>query len=146
VALELARSCRSASLFRAFGALDNVALAVQARSGSSLRFWTPLATGAGSSTGGARRSRRDRPGRTRERAGQPPRARRARALRVGLALANSSAPAARRADGGHGAGGIGAHDPPIDGLKARITVLLIGHDMDAVFRLADRISVLVTAA
>jgi branched-chain amino acid transport system ATP-binding protein len=31
----------------------------------------------------------------------------------------------------------------IDGLKARVGVLLIEHDMDAVFRLADRISVLV---
>jgi branched-chain amino acid transport system ATP-binding protein len=31
----------------------------------------------------------------------------------------------------------------VDGLKARIGVLLIEHDMDAVFRLADRISVLV---
>jgi branched-chain amino acid transport system ATP-binding protein len=31
----------------------------------------------------------------------------------------------------------------IDRLKASITVLLIEHDMDAVFRLADRISVLV---
>jgi branched-chain amino acid transport system ATP-binding protein len=31
----------------------------------------------------------------------------------------------------------------IDGLKARIAVLLVEHDMDAVFRLADRISVLV---
>ncbi len=31
----------------------------------------------------------------------------------------------------------------IDGLRARSTVLLIEHDVDAVFRLADRVSVLV---
>ena len=32
----------------------------------------------------------------------------------------------------------------IAGLKGKITVLLVEHDMDAVFRLADRISVLVS--
>jgi branched-chain amino acid transport system ATP-binding protein len=32
----------------------------------------------------------------------------------------------------------------IAGLKRKITVLLVEHDMDAVFRLADRISVLVS--
>ena len=31
----------------------------------------------------------------------------------------------------------------ITGLKGRYTILLVEHDMDAVFRLADRISVLV---
>jgi branched-chain amino acid transport system ATP-binding protein len=33
--------------------------------------------------------------------------------------------------------------PLIQGLKGKRSVLLIEHDMDAVFRLADRISVLV---
>jgi branched-chain amino acid transport system ATP-binding protein len=31
----------------------------------------------------------------------------------------------------------------IAGLKGRVTIVLVEHDMDAVFRLADRISVLV---
>ena len=31
----------------------------------------------------------------------------------------------------------------IDRLRAKVSVLLVEHDMDAVFRLADRISVLV---
>jgi branched-chain amino acid transport system ATP-binding protein len=31
----------------------------------------------------------------------------------------------------------------VDRLRRRLTVLLVEHDMDAVFRLADRISVLV---
>jgi branched-chain amino acid transport system ATP-binding protein len=32
----------------------------------------------------------------------------------------------------------------IERIRARVTVLLVEHDMDAVFRLADRISVLVS--
>ena len=31
----------------------------------------------------------------------------------------------------------------LDGLKAHVPILLVEHDMDAVFRLADRISVMV---
>ena len=34
----------------------------------------------------------------------------------------------------------------IEHLRATVTVLLVEHDMDAVFRLADRISVLVSGA
>src|SRR5258705_5634971 len=37
----LARSFQVTSIFRDFSALDNVALAVQARSGHSFRFWRP---------------------------------------------------------------------------------------------------------
>jgi branched-chain amino acid transport system ATP-binding protein len=32
----------------------------------------------------------------------------------------------------------------IDSLRSQLTIVLVEHDMDAVFRLADRISVLVT--
>jgi len=32
----------------------------------------------------------------------------------------------------------------IDSLRRQLTIVLVEHDMDAVFRLADRISVLVT--
>ena len=40
----LARSYQITSIFRKFSVLDNLALAVQARSGSSLAFWRPLAS------------------------------------------------------------------------------------------------------
>src|SRR5205085_4112680 len=40
-ALGLGRSWQITSIFREFTALDNVALAVQARAGHSFRFWTP---------------------------------------------------------------------------------------------------------
>ena len=39
----LARSYQVTSLFRRFSVLDNLALAVQARSGSSFSFWRPVA-------------------------------------------------------------------------------------------------------
>src|SRR5260221_3965562 len=40
----LARSYQITSIFRRFSVLDNLALAVQARSGSSFSFWHPLAS------------------------------------------------------------------------------------------------------
>src|SRR4249920_402307 len=43
VAAGLARSYQITSIFRRFSVLDNLALAVQARSGSSFSFWKPVA-------------------------------------------------------------------------------------------------------
>src|SRR5439155_17926545 len=43
VAAGLARSYQITSIFRRFSVLDNLALAVQARSGSSFSFWRPVA-------------------------------------------------------------------------------------------------------
>ncbi|HMS78398.1 MAG TPA: ATP-binding cassette domain-containing protein, partial [Burkholderiaceae bacterium] len=42
VARGLARSFQITRLFRSFSAIDNLAIAVQAGSGSSLRFWRPV--------------------------------------------------------------------------------------------------------
>ena len=44
---------------------------------------------------------------------------------------------------GMGPRGIAAHDRAHRRIRAQVTVLLVEHDMDAVFRLADRISVMV---
>src|SRR5687767_733454 len=43
VARGLARSYQITSIFKRFSVLDNLALAVQARSGSSFSFWRPVA-------------------------------------------------------------------------------------------------------
>src|SRR5688572_33441045 len=43
VAAGLARSYQITSIFRRFSVLENLALAVQARSGTSFSFWRPLA-------------------------------------------------------------------------------------------------------
>jgi branched-chain amino acid transport system ATP-binding protein len=144
VALGLARSYQITSVFRAFSALDNVALAVQARSGSSLRFWTPLATErALFDEARAVLAEIGLAGRDGVPAGHLAHGEQ-RALEVGLALATR--PKVLLLD--EPMAGMGPEDSErmialIDGLKARLTVLLIEHDMDAVFRLADRISVLV---
>ena len=142
--LGLARSFQISSLFSALTVLDNVALAVQAHRGHSFRFW--------------RDARRD--GGLREPA-------LAALVRVGLA-----ARAGERVDQlSHGeqrqleiAMALAAQprmlllDEPMAGmgleesarmvemlreLKASMTILLIEHDMETVFALADRISVLV---
>ena len=79
---------------------------------------------------------------TRARQHEPRRAPAARA-RDGARHAAEHA-SARRADGGHGPGRIRAHGRDIlRELKRELTILLIEHDMEAVFALADRITVLV---
>ena len=142
--LGLARSFQITSIFPSFTAEDNVALAIQAHAGHSFRFWRP--------------ARRDPSLRG------P--ARRALEL-VGLG-ARAGAPAAILSHGEHRllelAMALAAEpkllllDEPMAGmsgedaarmvellrlLKARTTMLLVEHDMDAVFALADRITVLV---
>jgi branched-chain amino acid transport system ATP-binding protein len=144
VHLGLARSYQITSIFKAFTVLDNVALAVQARSGSSLSFWKPLT---------AERALFDEARALLDQVGLGAKADTTagylahgeqRQLEVGLALATR--PKLLLLD--EPMAGMGPDESErmitlIDGLKGSITVLLIEHDMDAVFRLADRISVLV---
>jgi branched-chain amino acid transport system ATP-binding protein len=144
VAAGLARSYQITSIFRAFSVLDNVALAVQARSGSSFSFWRPVAAEA-ALFDHARVILRDVNLEGRE--GVPAAALshgEQRALEVGLALATQ--PKLVLLD--EPMAGMGPEESKrmielIERISARVTVLLVEHDMDAVFRLADRISVLV---
>ena len=144
VALGLARSFQITRVFRNLTVRDNIALAVQARSGSSMRFWRPVAAeralgaeadavlaGLGMSALAALT------------AGSLPHADQRR-LEVALALA--SQPRLLLLD--EPLAGMGAEDAQvmiglIARLKQRTTILLVEHDMDAVFRLANVISVLV---
>jgi len=143
-ALGLARTFQISSLFLDFTVLDNVALAVQARSGHSFRFW-------------------------RDARGEPELREPARAalVRVGLA-ARADVLAAALSHGERRQLEIAMAlateprmlllDEPLAGmgpeesvrmvailreLKQELTMLLVEHDMDAVFTLADRITVLV---
>jgi branched-chain amino acid transport system ATP-binding protein len=142
--LGLARSFQITSIFREFTALDNVALAVQAHGGHSFRFW--------------RRARTD-----------PELREPARAILESVGLAHrSNVPAAALAHGEQRQLEIAMAlatrprvlllDEPVAGmgldesqrmigflrtLKGRQTILLVEHDMDAVFALADRIAVMV---
>ncbi len=143
-ALGLARSFQITSLFLDFTALDNVAMAVQARCGHSFRFWTP--------------ARRDRTLRdpAREALASVGLAHRADTLvsrmshgehrQLEIAMALATAPRMLLLD--EPMAGLGPEESArmvtlLRGLKGRLGILLIEHDMEAVFALADRISVLV---
>ncbi len=140
----LARSYQITNVYKSFSVLDNVALAVQARSGSSLSFFRA-----------ARRERAmfDEAARILERIGLQHRADTAasaiahgeqRQLELGIALATR--PRLLVLD--EPMAGMGPDESEgmvalLESLRGTVTILLVEHDMDAVFRLADRISVLV---
>jgi branched-chain amino acid transport system ATP-binding protein len=142
--LGLARSFQITSIFRDFSAVDNVALAIQAHSGHSFRFWRSARTD----------ERLQAPAReVLRQVGLEARADiisgnlahgEQRQLEIAMALATK--PKLLLLD--EPMAGMGAEDSEqmtrfLIGLKGRYTMLLIEHDMDAVFRLADRITVLV---
>jgi branched-chain amino acid transport system ATP-binding protein len=140
----LARSFQITSVFPDLTALDNVALAVQAHAGHSFEFW--------------RDCRKD------ERIREPAREALARVGLVGrdktivsrmshgehrqleIAMALATAPRMLLLD--EPMAGMGPDESArlvelLKNLKKEFTILLIEHDMEAVFALADRITVLV---
>ncbi len=140
----LARSFQITSIYRDFTALDNVALAVQAHAGDSFRFWRParkeavlreparaileeVGLGARADAVGANLAHGEQ-----------------RQLEIAIALATQ--PRLMLLD--EPVAGMGADESQrmvefLARLKGRRTLILVEHDMDAVFTLADRISVLV---
>ena len=142
--LGLARSFQITSLFLDLSVLDNVALAVQAHAGHSFRFWRD-ARGEPELREPARAAlarvglsaRADLPASALSHGEH-------RQLELAMALAGNAAhAAARRADGGPGPGRIRPHGRAAARAEAELTILLVEHDMEAVFALADRITVLV---
>jgi branched-chain amino acid transport system ATP-binding protein len=142
--LGLARTFQITSLFHDFTVLDNVALAVQAHAGHSFRFWRPA----------RREVELRRPARAAlARVGLESRADAICAIlshgehrQLEIALALATAPRMLLLD--EPMAGMGPEESArmialLGELKREQTILLIEHDMDAVFRLADRITVLV---
>lgn len=147
VHLGLARSFQITRLFKSFTVLENVALSVQAQMGHSFSFWKPVSHEL-ALTDKAMSLLND--------LGLAPRAHdraselshgEQRILELGLAVATQpkllllDEPMA-------GAGPVESERilNLILKLRQQSAILLIEHDMDAVFRLADRISVLVSGA
>ena len=140
----LARSFQITSIYPEFTAVANVALAVQAHAGHSFRFWRDARRDA-ALLEAARRVLED--------VGLSARANvlaanlshgEQRQLEVAMALATR--PRLLLLD--EPMAGMGIEESQrmiafLATLKARHTIVLVEHDMDAVFRLADRISVLV---
>jgi branched-chain amino acid transport system ATP-binding protein len=125
-------------------ALDNVALAVQARDGHSFRFWAPAR---------ADRSLREPAMSVLEQVGLADRAHELaatlshgerRQLEIAMALAlQADLLLLDEPTAGMGLEETGQMVEMLRRLKHNKTILLVEHDMDAVFALADRISVLV---
>lgn len=146
VAAGMARSYQITNVFPSLSALDNVALAVQGRAdaGSSFRFWKPVRSeqrlfeearacldqvglGARNETLASSLAHGEQ-----------------RALELAMALATR--PRMLLLD--EPMAGAGPEESArmvelIERLARHVTILLVEHDMAAVFRLADRISVLV---
>lgn len=141
--LGLARSFQISSLLLDFSALRNVMLALQARQGSSFRFWRPVMRD---------KVLTDRAMAMLERVGLAGRADIAAGAlshgerrRLEIAVALGLEPKAFLLDepmAGMGPEGSKELTRFLDGLRHEAPILLIEHDMDAVFALADRISVL----
>jgi branched-chain amino acid transport system ATP-binding protein len=138
----LIRSFQVASVFPDFTALDNVAMAVQARAGS-FRFWRSARSDpALRDPARARLAEVGLDGRADVAAAALSHGER-RALELAMALAAS--PRALLLD--EPLAGMGPEDSArmirlLATLKGRLGILLVEHDMDAVFALADRVSVL----
>ncbi|PHM21335.1 MAG: ABC transporter ATP-binding protein [Curvibacter sp. PD_MW3] len=140
----LARSYQITSIFKRLPVLDNLALALQARQGSSLRFWRAARTEVQRYAQAAVVAERvGLDGQLQQIAGALSHGQQ-RQLEVGIALATG----AKLLLLDEPMAGMGAEESErmvtlLQSLRGECTLLLVEHDMDAVFRLADTISVLV---
>ncbi len=142
--LGLARSFQITSILLRFTAEDNVAMAIQAHDGHSFRFWKAARTD---------QKLRNPAREILEEVGLANRADVVAAnlshgeqRQLELAMALATRPSLLLLD--EPTAGMGLEDSSrmVDlllGLKGRVTILLVEHDMDTVFALADRITVLV---
>ncbi len=139
-----ARSFQITSIYPDFTALENVMLAVQAHSGHSFRFWRPARDETAlSSPARAILEEVGLSGRC-----EVPAANLAHGEQRALEIATALATRPRLLLLDEPVAGMGAEETQrmialLSSLKGGKTLILVEHDMDAVFSLADRISVLV---
>ena len=140
----LARSYQITQVVPDFTALENVMLAVQAHAGHSFRFWRPTRTFASLKTPALDAlTQVGLAGRATTLAGEMAHGEH-RQLELAMALA--AHPKLLLLDEPLAGMSQQENDEMIElltGLKGRYSMLLVEHDMDAVFALADRITVLV---
>jgi branched-chain amino acid transport system ATP-binding protein len=143
-ALGLARSFQITSLLLDFTALDNVALAAQAHDGHSFRFWGDARKE--SKLRNAARAALDRVGLA-SRADVPvSRLSHGEQRELELAVALATKPRLLLLDEPMAGLGVSEAARMVDllqELRREVTIVLVEHDMNAVFALADRITVLV---
>ncbi|PWC76864.1 ABC transporter ATP-binding protein [Azospirillum sp. TSH64] len=142
--LGLARSFQITSIVPGFTALENVALAVQARSGSSFRFLRPVATEKALNEEARAALDTVGLGRVADRTAAALSHGEKRQLELAIAIAMN--PRLLLLD--EPLAGAGPEETErligiLRELRSRYGILLVEHDMQAVFALADRISVLV---
>ena len=143
--LGFARSFQITSVFHHFTVRDNVALAVQARSGSSFRFWKPVADEQPLYAAASGILQEVGLGAIADRMAGTLSHGEHRQLELALAVATD--PQLLLLD--EPTAGMGPEESErmvtlIERFKQSYTILLVEHDMDVVFRLADRISVMVS--
>ncbi|WP_127104592.1 ABC transporter ATP-binding protein [Pararhodobacter zhoushanensis] len=142
--LGLGRSFQISSLIPEFSARRNVMLALQSRQGHPFRFLKPVQRDRGLIAGAqAILTRVGMEGRASVPSAELSHGER-RLLEIAMALALE--PACFLLDepmAGMGTEGVGKLVSFLQDLKAQAPILLVEHDMDAVFALADRITVLV---
>ena len=142
--LGLARSFQITSLFRDFTALDNVALAVQAYTGHSFRFWQDARRD--DTLREPAQAALDRVGLGARAAVRVDRLSHGEQRQLEIAMALATQPRLLLLDepmAGMGPDETARMTAMLRELKGTITILLIEHDMETVFALADRITVLV---
>jgi branched-chain amino acid transport system ATP-binding protein len=143
-ALGLARSFQITSLLSDFTALDNVALAAQAHDGHSFHFW-----GNARKVGHLRKAAQsalDRVGLGHRADVLVSRLSHGEQRELELAVALATRPQLLLLD--EPMAGLGSTESArmvklLQELRREVTIVLVEHDMDAVFALADRITVLV---
>jgi branched-chain amino acid transport system ATP-binding protein len=143
-ALGLARSFQITSLLPDFSAIDNVALAAQAHDGHSFRFWGNARKESGLRT--AAMAALQRVGLVERANTLVSKLSHGEQRELELAVALATSPQVLLLD--EPMAGLGITESArmvqlLQELRREVTIVLVEHDMDAVFALADRISVLV---
>jgi branched-chain amino acid transport system ATP-binding protein len=142
--LGLARSFQITSLFADFSALDNVALAVQAHAGHSFRFWQDARRDA--ALRAPARDALDRVGLAARADARVDKLSHGEQRQLEIAVALATRPRLLLLD--EPMAGLGPDESArmvamLRKLKGDLTMLLVEHDMETVFLLADRVTVLV---